>query len=306
MSLFAKLKSSSELTISIAAHVLLLMIFGFNLLRMPFKQEQVVQIPIQATVIDTSVIREKREAQQREQAELARKKKAEADRKKKEQQRLAEQKRKKDAEAKQRAEQKRKKEAEAKKLAEQKRKAEAKQLAEQKRKKEAETKKLAEQKRKAEAKRLAEEKKKAEAAKIAEQKRKAEEAARIAEEKQRAEALRREQEMQAQLDRELAAEASRLAAISAGKLQQYVAAIANRVERNWVRPASARPGIACEVLVSQIPGGEIVNVRVVQCNGDAAVVRSIEAAVYRSSPLPPPPDPSLFERNLRFTFKPQE
>ena len=40
--------------------------------------------------------------------------------------------------------------------------------------------------------------------------------------------------------------------------------------------------------------------------GDEVVVRSIEAAVYRSSPLPLPPDPQLFERNLRFTFKPEQ
>jgi colicin import membrane protein len=40
------------------------------------------------------------------------------------------------------------------------------------------------------------------------------------------------------------------------------------------------------------------------CNGDEAVRESIEAAVYRASPLPPPPDPSLFERQLVIEFKP--
>ena len=37
---------------------------------------------------------------------------------------------------------------------------------------------------------------------------------------------------------------------------------------------------------------------------DPAVRESIEAAVYRASPLPPPPDPSLFDTNLRIEFKP--
>jgi colicin import membrane protein len=60
------------------------------------------------------------------------------------------------------------------------------------------------------------------------------------------------------------------------------------------------------VLVTQIPGGDVVNVRVTECNGDAAVVRSIEAAVMRSSPLPGPPNPALFERNLRFEFRPRD
>ncbi len=60
------------------------------------------------------------------------------------------------------------------------------------------------------------------------------------------------------------------------------------------------------VHVTQIPGGEVVGVRLGECNGDDVVVRSIEAAVYQSSPRPLPPDPELFERNLRFTFKPEE
>jgi len=34
------------------------------------------------------------------------------------------------------------------------------------------------------------------------------------------------------------------------------------------------------------------------------VRESIESAVYRASPLPPPPDPALFERNLEIRFKP--
>ena len=58
----------------------------------------------------------------------------------------------------------------------------------------------------------------------------------------------------------------------------------------WVRPASAVPGIECVVHVTQIPGGDVVNARVGRCNGDASVVRSIVAAVEKSSPLPPPTD----------------
>jgi colicin import membrane protein len=97
-----------------------------------------------------------------------------------------------------------------------------------------------------------------------------------------------------------------LTAIASGQLAEYLALIGNRVERKWVQPASAKPGVECVVHVTQIPGGEVVNVRVGECNGDAAVVRSIEAAVFSASPLPLPSDPSLFDRNLRFTFKPEE
>ena len=53
-------------------------------------------------------------------------------------------------------------------------------------------------------------------------------------------------------------------------------------------------------------GGEVVDVKVGRCNGDEAVRRSLEAAAYRASPLPQPPDPALFDRNLVVTFRPQE
>jgi colicin import membrane protein len=56
--------------------------------------------------------------------------------------------------------------------------------------------------------------------------------------------------------------------------------------------------------VTQVPGGDVTQVRIGACNGDEAVRESIEAAVYRASPLPPTSDPSLFDRNLTIRFKP--
>ena len=105
---------------------------------------------------------------------------------------------------------------------------------------------------------------------------------------------------------ELAAEEQRRVAVDSGLLAKYIALISNRVERSWVKPGSAKPGLNCDVYVTQIPGGEVIDVRIGTCNGDAAVVRSIESAVFRASPLPTPDDPSLFDRNLRFRFKPEE
>jgi colicin import membrane protein len=64
-------------------------------------------------------------------------------------------------------------------------------------------------------------------------------------------------------------------------------------------------GLECVVNVTQIPSGDVIDVRVGQCNGDDAVIRSIEAAVRRASPLPKPPLPALFDRNLIVTFRPE-
>src|SRR5262249_52584628 len=95
-----------------------------------------------------------------------------------------------------------------------------------------------------------------------------------------------------------------MAARSSGALASWQAQITAKIQRAWLRPASARPGIDCVVYVTQVPGGEVTNVRVGTCNGDQAGGESIESAVYRASPLPPPPDPALFERNLEIRFKP--
>jgi colicin import membrane protein len=111
---------------------------------------------------------------------------------------------------------------------------------------------------------------------------------------------------EAELKQQLADEEGRAQAVNSGLLNQYVALLNQRVERNWTKPQSAKSGLECEVKVTQATGGTVLSVAVGRCNGDAAVRQSIESAVYRSSPLPAPPDPRLFDRNLNFIFKPVE
>ena len=158
-----------------------------------------------------------------------------------------------------------------------------------------------ESQRQAEAERQRREQKEAERLARIEQERQAAELRR-----QQAEEARQRAEREAELRVAMQAEERLMAAERGGLLAQYIAVIRQKVERNWVRPVSAGAGLECVVHVTQIPGGEVVGVRLGNCNGDDVVVRSIEAAVYRSSPLPLPPDPELFERNLRFTFKPEQ
>ncbi len=117
-----------------------------------------------------------------------------------------------------------------------------------------------------------------------------------------AERKRREGELRAQMATEERVNAARGSAQQA----EYKALIEARINRAWIRPATARAGIDCEVRVTQVPGGEVVGVQVTKCNGDAAVRESIEAAVYRASPLPLPPNPDLFDRNLVVNFTPND
>lgn len=124
--------------------------------------------------------------------------------------------------------------------------------------------------------------------------------------KKAAQEAKQRAEHEAELKRRVAEEEQRAAAVDAGFLAQYIAQIQARIQRAWIRPPSARAGLNCVVYVTQVPGGEVVSVRVGECNGDEIVRQSIEAAVYRASPLPKPSDPALFERNLRLNFKPDE
>jgi len=140
------------------------------------------------------------------------------------------------------------------------------------------------------------------AEKKAAEKKKADDAAaakKAAEEKAR-------QASEAELRRRLEAEERGNALRNSDQANRWHASIVAKIERAWIKPGSARPGVTCIVSVSQVPGGEVTAVRVTSCSiDDAALRQSVENAVYGASPLPPPPDPALFERNLELTFAPQ-
>jgi colicin import membrane protein len=128
---------------------------------------------------------------------------------------------------------------------------------------------------------------------------------RAAEERQRKAEAQEETERQADLKRSLAAEEQAANIARSGPaLASWKSQIQAKIQRAWLKPPTARPGIKCVLYVTQVPGGEVTKVTIGECNGDQAVRESIEAAVYRASPLPPPPDPALFDRNLTFNFNP--
>lgn len=105
---------------------------------------------------------------------------------------------------------------------------------------------------------------------------------------------------------EINEEAARLAAMNSPAMGRYQMAIQQKVMRNWVPPASATTGIECKVAVRQAPGGEVISALVQSCNGDDAVRRSIEAAIFRASPLPDPEDPNIFLKSFTLNFKPEQ
>jgi colicin import membrane protein len=164
---------------------------------------------------------------------------------------------------------------------------------------------------KAAAAKRAEELKRAEDAKRSEDAKRAEDAKHAADAKQADDAkhaadLKAKAEREAELHRQLAEEEHVSAVEASPARAQYIARLASRIQNAWIKPPSARAGLDCIVNITQIPGGEVTGAHVSQCNGDAAARQSIENAVYRASPLPAPPDPALFERNLVIHFHPAE
>ena len=236
---------------------------------------------------------------------------------------LAEQRRKQQEEEKQKLqaelEAQKKKAEEAKKQAElERKKAEEikQQAAIERQRKEEEARKKAEQEKKiAEQKRLQEEKRKAEEArKLAEEKkRKEEEAKKLAAEKLAAEKAAEKERLAKILEAEEAElraaelEAQRIAKQRAmnREIAIYQDAIRSKIQSRWRKPLSEQSDAWCKVFVRQAPGGYVEDVVVEQCTGDEAFRRSVEEAVWKSDPLPEPPIPELFDRELRFKFIPE-
>ncbi len=118
-------------------------------------------------------------------------------------------------------------------------------------------------------------------------------------EAEEADILRRQQ---AEID----AEAERLQAMEANDFDRWGYAIQRRIERNIVYPASRPEALECDVDLRLVPSGEVVQVSIGRCNGDAAVKRAIESAIAKSSPLPLPENPRVFKRDLKILLKPTQ
>ena len=134
------------------------------------------------------------------------------------------------------------------------------------------------------------------------QKKKAEAERRQIEDTRRRETERALQEAIAQDARQL--EKERLALLDAGRME-YIAQIKDKIEKNWIRPTEPVSGLKCVVRVTQIPGGKVVEVEIQTSSGDAEFNRSVQDAGLRTSPLPVPKDPSLFDRNILVMFEPE-
>lgn len=103
-----------------------------------------------------------------------------------------------------------------------------------------------------------------------------------------------------------AAEAEQRAASNRRGLADYASKIRGKVRGNIVLPPSIQGNPEAVFEVNQLPSGEVLDVRLKRSSGNPALDSAIERAIRKSSPLPKPDDPSLFQRTLEIKYKPFE
>ncbi len=88
-------------------------------------------------------------------------------------------------------------------------------------------------------------------------------------------------------------------------LHHWAMSIHETVTENWKRPEEARAGWSCLATVKMEPTGSVQSVTIEECDGDTAFRESVRSAIESSSPLPKPAISSIWQEEIRFSFRPQ-
>jgi TonB-like protein len=86
---------------------------------------------------------------------------------------------------------------------------------------------------------------------------------------------------------------------------QYIGQINARIDRAWLRPRApiGDDRFVCQVRIEQDKAGNVMEVALEHCNGNARWQLSLVHAIESASPLPAPPDPSVFARAIHMSFQ---
>lgn len=107
--------------------------------------------------------------------------------------------------------------------------------------------------------------------------------------------------------KELAAlKAQQASAAQSNAMADYIAKIRGKVRGNIVLPADVKGNPEAIFEVTQLPSGEVLDVRLKKSSGNPAWDAATERAIRKSSPLPTPAQKELFSRTLELRFRPLE
>ncbi|MBP5985767.1 MAG: TonB C-terminal domain-containing protein [Azonexus sp.] len=109
-----------------------------------------------------------------------------------------------------------------------------------------------------------------------------------------------------QLANAAAAEAEQRASSNKKGLADYASKIRMKVRGNIMLPPAIQGNPEAVFEVSQLPTGDVLDIKLKRSSGNQALDAAIERAIRKSSPLPKPDDPSLFQRTLEIKYKPYE
>lgn len=101
-------------------------------------------------------------------------------------------------------------------------------------------------------------------------------------------------------------ENQRRSAARAKAVGDYKSRIQGKIRGNLVQPPNLKGNPVAEFVVTQLPSGEVLEVKRRKSSGNPLYDDAVERAIYKSSPLPRPDDPGLFSRDLVLTFCPDE
>lgn len=86
----------------------------------------------------------------------------------------------------------------------------------------------------------------------------------------------------------------------------YSDRIKGKIRGNIVQPPNLKGNPVAQFVVTQLPSGEVIDVKRRKSSGNPLYDDAVERAIHKSSPLPRPDDPGLFARDLVLTFCPDE
>lgn len=88
--------------------------------------------------------------------------------------------------------------------------------------------------------------------------------------------------------------------------EAYAGEIKRRIRGNIVLPPDLKGNPEAIFDVVQLPTGEVLSVKLRKSSGHAGYDQAVERAVLKSSPLPKPDRPELFQRALELKFRPRD
>lgn len=99
-----------------------------------------------------------------------------------------------------------------------------------------------------------------------------------------------------------AAEAAQRAAAAKGEIDKYMDGIRTKVRRFVLVPPSLQGNPEAEALVTLLPGGEVLDVRISKSSGNPAYDAAIESAIRKAQPFTVPTGDQFQQNFRRFTM----